>query len=419
MAIPRFYGAVLVSLMVLCTGFASSALASEKVRIAFIDPLSGPFANTGEIGLRHAVYLADWINANGGVLGRELEVVPMDNKGNPQESLAMLRKAADAGIPFVMQGLGSHVASALMGGVAKHNRRNPDQRILFLDYGNQNPALVNEQCSFWRFAFEANGDMKLDLITDYIADNDSIDSVYLINQDYGFGHLFAAAAKRQLARKAPDVDVAGEVFHPIGRVKDFSPYISQIRASGADAVITGNWGNDLALLIKAGADAGLDVRYFTQAAAGPGTPSAVGADGEDEVFLSADYYSDLPTEDAATADFRELIDGFESRHPDTDWYFLRMVQMYRMLTRAMEQSGSTDPLAVARAMEGMTLDTVFGPVTMRADNHQLLQPLYLSRFTEDATTTLEGTGMGFVRVMKAPAARTRLPTSCEMQRPID
>lgn len=252
--------------------------ADDTIKVAYIDPLSGPFANVGDAGAKHFSYMFERVNAAGGVLGgKKFELVTFDNKSSPKESLVVLRNVIDQGIQYITQGNGSHVAGALIQAVEKHNRRNPDSPILFLNYAAVNPALTNEQCSFWHFRFDANSEIKLQAITDFIKDQPSIKKVYLINQDYAHGHVISKVTKEMLAKKRPDIEIVGDDLHPIGKVKDFSPYVAKIKASGADTVITGNWGNDLSLLVKAGRDAGLDVDYLTYYGGGLGAPSAIGA----------------------------------------------------------------------------------------------------------------------------------------------
>src|SRR5262249_31338690 len=89
------------------------AFAQDTVRIAYIDPLSGGGASIGEVGVKTFQFVADEINIKGGVLGKKLEIVPYDNKLNPQESLVQVQKAIDAGIRIVTQGNGSSVAAAI------------------------------------------------------------------------------------------------------------------------------------------------------------------------------------------------------------------------------------------------------------------------------------------------------------------
>ena len=107
-----------------------AAHAQDSIKIGYIDPLSGGGASVGEGGLKTFQYLADELNAKGGILGHKVEIVPMDNKTNPQESLIQAQKAVDAGIHYITQGNGSSVAAALTDWVSKSNERNPGKEML-------------------------------------------------------------------------------------------------------------------------------------------------------------------------------------------------------------------------------------------------------------------------------------------------
>ena len=219
----------------------------------------GGAASTGILAQKTHQFYIDAINAAGGLNGEKLELLSFDNKVNPQESLIQLKRALDDGARYVVQGNGSSVALAITDAVLKHNERNPGKEVVFLNYAAVDPALTNEKCNFWHFRFDADADMKMAAMTDVIAKDAKVKKVYLINQDYSFGKAVAAAANKMLAEKRPDIKVVGDELHPLQKVNDFSPYVAKIKAAGADTVITGNWSNDMVLLIKAGKDAGLKV----------------------------------------------------------------------------------------------------------------------------------------------------------------
>ncbi len=161
---------VMAGAVVACT--LTGAAAAPSVRIAFIDPLSAPFANIGEKEVRAFQYAIDQVNARGGVLGgAKLELVAFDNKANPQDSLLALRQASDQGIRYITQGNSSSVALALSDAVSKHNARNPDRAFLYLNHSAVDPVLTNERCSFWHFRFDADAGMKMSALTDMIAAN--------------------------------------------------------------------------------------------------------------------------------------------------------------------------------------------------------------------------------------------------------
>jgi branched-chain amino acid transport system substrate-binding protein len=394
-----------------------SSAAEDTIKIGLIDPLSGPFANVGDLGVKTFGYLAERINANGGVLGRDIEIVPFDNKGSAQESLQNLKEAADEGIHYITQGLGSHVGGALIDGVEKHNRRNPDNRVVYLNFAAVDPAFTNEKCSFWHFRFDANSAMKMKVITDVMADEKEIKKVFLINQDYSHGQYISKAGKEMLAEKRPDIEIVGDVLHPLGKVKDFAPYISEIKSSGADAVISGNWGNDLALLVKAGSQAGLDVDYYTYYAALVGAPRALGKAAAGKVKIVTEFQENLAV-DRDSAELTEIVETFSERYSPFDFTVLRIKTELDMLVAAMEKAGSSDPLKVAYAMEDLSVPTAMGDAMMRAQDHQLLQPLYISTLSKEyAKYDAEDTGLGWVMDTEIPADETAVASSCEMDRP--
>ncbi len=415
----RTPGSLLIALAVVAAALGANAAApapaaaQETVKIAYIDPLSGGAASAGLLGQKHFSYFVDKINAAGGVNGQKLEVVAFDNKLSPQESLIILKKVIDERIRYVAQGNGSLVAHALIDAVAKHNERNPGQEVLYLNYAAVDPALTNEKCSFWHFRFDADADMKMEALTNYMARQTNIKKVYLINQDYSFGKAVAAAARTMLRKKRPDVEIVGDELHPLQKVTDFSPYVAKIKASGADSVITGNWSNDMVLLVKAGKDAGLKVDWYTYYANSLGTPTAIGKDGVGHVKVVAEWEKNvLPEPDPDQVAYEKRFTGKED-----DFRYWRLKTMFEMLTAAMKKAGSNDPVKVARALEGMKHQTALGEVEMRADNHQLLQPLFIFTMSDKVKYDVEHTGLGFVTNGKVDAKDTALPTVCKMERP--
>jgi branched-chain amino acid transport system substrate-binding protein len=254
---------------------AAPALADDTIKIGYIDPLSGGGASIGEVGLKTYQYLADEINASGGLLGKKVEIVGLDNKTNPQESLIQAQKAADQGIRIITQGNGSSVAAALSDWVSKYNDRNPGKEIIYLNYAAVDPVLTNDKCSYWHFRWDANSDIKMAALTNFMKERPNIKKIYLINQDYSFGQSVQKQARAMLKEKRPDIEIVGDELHPLLKITDFSPYIAKIKASGADSVITGNWGQDIALLLKAAADAGLQADFYTYYAGGAGGPTAI------------------------------------------------------------------------------------------------------------------------------------------------
>lgn len=409
---------------------AGAAQAAEPIRLGMIEAMSGPFANTGEAVARNLRFAVARVNARGGVRlpggARPLRLEVYDSKGQAEEALVMLRRAADEGVTVVAQGNSSAVAGALIEAINRHNERvgerDPGARLLFLNYSAVDPALTNERCSFWHFRFDAHAGMRMAALVDVLAADRGVRRVYLLNQDYSFGREVARSARELLASRRPDVQIVGDELHPIGRVRDFAPYVAKIKASGADTVITGNWGNDLTLLVRAARDAGLDAGFYTFYGNGLGAPSAIGEAGVGRVRAVAEwhYNAGIGAMDALYAEFRRVYPD-----PRDDYFQARLVIMIEMLARAIERAGGVDALAIARALSGMRFGPAdgnpLGEVLMRADDHQLLGPLHVSVMqragAQGVARDVEGSGFGFRTERFVDALRAAVPHRCAMVRP--
>ncbi len=392
-----------------------AAVSAQDVKIAFIDPLTGPFAPVGNNQLKSLQFAVDLANKEkwGGAL--TLHVEGFDNKGSPQESIAQLNSAIDRGYRFVVQGDGSGAAAALIDAINKHNQRNPDKRVLFLNHGALDPDFTNSKCSFWHFRFDANSDMKLEALTSYLAEDKAVKRVYVIGQNYSHGHQVSRAAKEYLKAKRPDVEIVGDDLHPIAQVKDFAPYIAKIKAAGADTVITGNWGADLALLIKAAKEAGLSANFYTMYGDNSGVPTAIAADGENRVKTIS--YWNMNNE---TYNGKNLVEEFRKKYDD-DYYQMSTYSIVAMLAKAAKEANSSEALKIANALKGMKFTSLNGEVEMRVSDHQIQQPLYIKTWVKagasDVLFDQEKTGFGWRTDKKIDAAAATQPTTCQMKRP--
>jgi branched-chain amino acid transport system substrate-binding protein len=392
------------------------AMSADPIKVAYIDPLSGTFAATGENGLNQFKFAIERVNRAGGVLGQKLELVPFDSKASPQEALIQLKKVIGENIPFVFQGNSSGVAHAISDAVQKHNERNPGSRILFLNYSAVDPALTNDKCHFWHFRFDAHADMKMAALTDVIKANQKIKKMYIIGQDYSFGKAVADGAVAMLKTKRPDIQIVGNELHPIGKVQDFSPYVQKIIASGADAVITGNWGADMVNLAKAANDGGLKVPFYTYYAASDGVTAAIGAAGIDRIRLVHDAHSGNPN---APKPLAGLLTEFKKMHPKGDVNQVRIFTSMDMLADAIKRAGAVNVDKVAAALEGAEFTNLSGDrIVMRRDDHQLLMPVYISVHTnKNITFDFDNSGFGLLLENKVEANQVTQPTTCKMQRP--
>jgi branched-chain amino acid transport system substrate-binding protein len=397
---------------------AVPALAQGTIKIGYIDPLSGSGASIGQIGLNELKFIADQVNAQGGVLEKKIKIIGYDNQVSPQVSLVQLQKAIDDGVHIITQGNGSSVGIAIENFITKYNERNPGAGIVYLNYGAIDPILTNQDCSYWQFSFDANSDMKMAALVNFIQARPAIKKIYLIDQDYSFGHSVADAAERMLKAKRPDVQIVGNEFVPLLKVTDFSPYIAQIKASRADTVITSDWGQDFTLLIKAAGQAGLKVNWFTYYAGFGGGPTAI----KQANLPDAVYQINESVNNIDYAPEREFAKAYIAHYPNDPVFYPRIVNEMRMAFKAMEDTKSIAPATFIPDLEGMKFPTFSSGAEgfMRKDDHQFIQPLFISvlgPLSASQPFDEEHTGWGWKVAAQIPADATILPTSCQMKRP--
>ena len=415
------------ALKLLAVALCAPALAMAQadpvpIKIAVIEVLSGPFGNTGEAVFRNLQWAVERVNARGGVKlptgNRPLALQRFDSKGQAEEALSTLKSSIDDGVQFVMQGNSSATALTLIDAINKHNDRAPDKRVLFLNYSAGDPVLTNEKCSFWHFRFDAHADMRMTALMEVLKGDKALKSVYLIGQDYSFGHAVAREAKRQLAVLRPDVQVVGDELHAMGRVKDFLPYATKIKASGAQAVITGNFGNDLTLLIKAAKEVGFEGKFYTFYGNALGAPAAIGDAGIGNVVAVADWLPNVQTPQSA-AFYQSFRERFP--RPADDYVHMRMQLMVEALAQSIEKAGTTTSVAVANELERVKVSLAGQTGAMRASDHQFQQTLVVGVMDRQGAPgvkfDVEGSGYGFRVIKTLSAANAQLPTSCKMQRP--
>ena len=414
-----------LGLLAFAAGLPVMALAQSAappVRIALIESLSGPFGNTGEAVFRNLVWATERVNARGGVKlpsgAQALRIERYDSKGQNEEALVALRSAIDDGIRVIAQGNSSATAAVLIDAINKHNEREPARSVLFLNYSAVEPALTNEKCSFWHFRFDAHADMRMAALMDVLKDDKALKSIYLIGQDYSFGQSVLREARKQLVQQRPDVQIVGDELHPMARVKDFLPYAVKIKQSGAQAVLTGNFGNDLTLLVKAAKEVGFEGKFYTFYGNALGVPGVLAEAGVGKVIAVADWFPNT-----LGADSERFYQAFRQRFPkpQDDYVHMRMQLMVEALTQSIEKAGSLEAAAVARQLEKASVSVSGLAGAMRAADHQFQQPLRVAVMDRQGAPgvkfDVEGSGYGFRVIKTISQTGAEQPHSCQMNRP--
>ena len=393
---------------------------SGPIKIAAIEPLSGPYAAVGKDLIDGIVFSASEINKNGGINGRMIEIVPMDNAMKAEKTTELLRKAIDDDIRFITQGGGSSHALNIIKQLEKYNSRNPGKEVLFLNHSAVTTSFTNDDCTFFHFRFDSNVDMKVAGLVSHMSKDNSVKKVYLFNQNYVYGQTFRETATRLLKKNAPNIEIVGdELIQPFGKVQDFNPYITKIKLSGADTVLTGNWGPDAYRFVNALKDAGLKVKMFGIYIS---APSGMAAMGKNLLYNDVIVVKEFnPTNSNAPDWYKnyesDIIKSTEMT-PDAD----RLRFMLEMFKSAIEKANSFEPVDIAYALEGIEGRSVDGgKIFMRKDDHQIhfdMQALLVSEKVDQSIIyRSKDFDMSYINVGNIPVEDITLDTSCKMKRP--
>jgi branched-chain amino acid transport system substrate-binding protein len=373
-----------------------------------IDPFSGPLAEEGRNGLLHLSFAAEKANAK---YGTSIEIVPLDNALSVETSLQRLRQANDEGISFITAGFGSSYVQALISEIGKNNSRNPDRRMILLNHSGAATAFTEELCSFYHFRFDANVGMMAAGMVTAMGQNPSLTKVYMQNMDYSYGQSFAAASRQFLPQRAPNVQTVGdELIPPFGRIQDFTPYVAKIKASEANVILSSSFGPDLNRLVLAGLGAGLNVDWYMRSSYNGSSLPVFGRAGAGKIY--AVFENNI--NDEAPAFLAAWAKEYQTRNDGRSWVWDRMRMMIDMLAQAIVKAKSTDPVAVAKVLEGMTTQGQYGDVQMRPEDHQIQMAMAVGRTTTTFKLEQDKSGVGFETTARLKREEVSLPTTCKM-----
>lgn len=406
------------ALPVLATLTTLSGLAqAAPVKIGLLETLSGPQASTGQSFRSGVKYAIDKMNASGGWNGQPVQLIEYDNQGGPAGASDKLKAAIADGVQIVVQGASSAIGGQITEDVRKHNLRNPGKEIVYINVGAEAMELTGEKCNFHHFRFTGNAQVRTKALVAGMKQAGTLGSkVYAINQNYSWGQDMERAVVDNAA--SGGYQVVEKTLHDTNKIQDFSPYVSKIVASGAETVITGNWSNDLLLLMKASKAAGLKARFGTVFLDQPGNVANAG-DTAIGHFIAHAF-----NPEAGGAESTRFVDAFKAKTGHVPTFVepqaafgLEMVAAALKATKP--QGDALNVNTFVKMLEGTRIRTPMGEVSMRAADHQVLMPFVVSMVSKDAKYKADGTDMGFkpVKVFTAEEAAGPVQASCKMQRP--
>ncbi len=397
--------------------FAVGVAQAAPVKVALVETLSGPQASTGLLYRSAAQYAIDRINAAGGWNGDKVQLVDYDNQGGPAGASDKLKAAIADGAQFIVSGASSAVSGQLTEDIRKYNLRNPGKEVVLLNVGADADELTGEKCQFHHFRFSANAQIRVKALIEVMKKENAIGSkVYAINQNYSWGQDFQNATIAN--ESVGGYKVVEKTLHDVNKIQDFAPYVAKISAANVDTVITGNWSNDLLLLMKAAKAGGLKARFGTTFLDQPGNIANAGD------AATGHYISHLFNAEAGGKEGDAFAEDYKTKTGHYPAFIegqtvFGMLMFAEALKNTKPEAGKLNVNLWALTLEKTTLKTPLGDITMRAEDHQALAPVVVSVVSKDAKYKVDGTDMGFkpVALLTGAQASTPVQATCKMKRP--
>jgi branched-chain amino acid transport system substrate-binding protein len=393
------------------------AAAAAPVKIGVLETLSGPQASSGQAYRTAVRYAIDQINAAGGWNGEPVQLLEYDNQGGPAGAADKLKAAAADGVHMVVQGASSAIGGQITEDVRKHNLRNPGKEIVYLNVGAEALELTGEKCNFHHFRFAGDAQLRTKALVNAMKQAGALGTrVYAINQNYSWGQDMERAIADNAT--AGGYQVVEKTLHDVNKVQDFAPYVAKIAAAKADSVLTGNWSNDLLLLMKASKSAGLKVRFGTVFLDQPGNLANAGD------LAIGHFVVHTFNAEAGGAEGERFVNEYKARTGHAPAFIepqtvFGMAMVADALRRTPAEGGKLNVNAFAKALETSKVVSPMGEMSMRAADHQVQMPMVVSTVAKDARYKADETDMGFKPVKRFTAAEASIPaqSACAMKRP--
>lgn len=411
MAFKRFLGFV-SAVSIVCAPLSAFA---EPLKIALIEALSGSAAGSGRMYQDAATFSVERLNAAGGFNGEPIQLIALDNAGSSSQASDKVKEAIEQGAHIIVQAGASFISGQISEDVRKHNIRNPQKPIIYLNMGGEALDLTGTKCNFYTFRLAATASMRISALLDVMKRNNVLGSrIYSINQNYSYGQDAEAAIVAGASKFG--YEIVGKTLHDFNRIQDFAPYVAKIKASNAETILTSDWSTDLLLLMKATRESGLKVTFGTTYLDYPGNIGSL-RDLAAGQYVANTFNPELENPQVVEA-FKTKTGRYPIYHAD-----LHMVSMFDLLGGALSKlsakGAAVDVKKIALGVEGASVKDGMGVTSVRKDDHQAIIPISVSIVKEGVKYPADGTKYGFapVRVVTGEQAIYPVQSSCKMERP--
>jgi branched-chain amino acid transport system substrate-binding protein len=359
---------------------AGEALAKKPIKIGLIDPYTGAAAAFGKPALIAWSIAVDEFNAGGGLKGRKIEIITRDSKFKADEALAHARELL---LKERVNFIGGTTSSSVALSVSEFLRK---KKKLFMVSISRSHRITGEKGH--RYIFRGCPSAAIEgLAGGYYAASTPYKKWYIIGDDYEYGHSIADNFWKGLKKLKPDVELVGEAW-PKVRETDYMSYLTAIEGKKPEAVFTAFGASGLVPFSKQAVLFGLYGKFpvFCFGLGDSVFPKALKENTPVGAYAATNYVSYYPDTPANKAFVKKYLEyTTKAGHPDPYPSGIAAFGPYcsaKFLTEAILKAGSVDTEKVIKALEGLTIQTAVGPITMRACDHQAMTPVFWGKLAK-------------------------------------
>lgn len=360
--------------LMVCLAFCLTLLtgtpvfAEKAIKVGIVDCYSGP-PSTYTNDVRDAFKLAtDKINAKGGVLGRKIEFVTRDDKFKVDVGLSAAKELLmRENVDILMGTINSSLALAISD-LAK------TEKIPFLVTFSKSDKITGENGHRYVFSMNENTAMAGKAGAVGLAKKPFV-KYWIAGDDYEYGHAIADGVWENLKKLKPEVQLLGQSWWKVGE-PDFTPYITAILSAKPDAVIVATGGRACVPFLKAAQATGFNkqIPFFMHTATELSTLEPLGLDAPEGVIGTSNYqfyYPDTPENQAFVKDFKDAF----GRYPRVGALYGYITAVF--MANAYQKAGEVNTEKFIDALEGMSVDSPIGKLTLRKEDHQVMFPMFM------------------------------------------
>lgn len=352
------------------------ATAKKPILVGFPMYLSGGGAVFGKPSAEGAKMLVKEVNEAGGVLGRQIELLVRDCKGSPEEATRVAKEIINKNnIDFLVGGLTGSQGIAL-------SEVSKQEKILYI-VPISKPAVICEPPMLHKHVFRSAANSKTEgRSAAVMMANFPVKRVATVAPDYSYGQSVTAAFVERIKKLKPEVEIVHQAWPKLGE-SDYTPFINVVMASKPDAVFSSLWGGHFITFAKQARDYGFFKKIKFVAAGEGGCLEAIKGAGDDVPLgiisnaYDTFYYPDTDWH----KNYIERCKAYSGEEYPSSWMGTGYDAM-KFLVEAIKKAGTTDTDKVIEALEGLTIDSSVGKLTMRAKDHQAIRGQYWGKVTK-------------------------------------